>query len=572
MQESNLDLQSIVTPVNPTILEKLLLASKYDSTETNFLVQGYKKGFNIGYQGPLMRQNTAKNIPFKPGVDNKIDMWNKLMKEVKEGRLAGPFNQIPFSNFIQSPIGLVPKSGGKTRLIFHLSFDFPVQEGGKSLNHHTPKDICTVKYNDLDSAVQSCLRTSQQGNTSSAVYMAKSDLMSAFRMLPIMPSQYCWLVMKCEHPITGLIFFFVDKCLPFGASISCAHFQRFSNALKQLVEHLTGRKNSATNYLDDFLFVHTSRDNCNYLVRSFLAICQRINLPVSLEKTEWATNRIVFLGILLEGTTMSLCIPLDKKEKALKMIQFFMDKRKATVKELQVLTGYLNFLTKAIFPGRAFVRRMYSKYSKALGQRGEMKLKHYHHIRLDKEFKFDCEVWRCFLDGPVAQVATRPMVDLSSTLLATQLKFYSDASANEKLGFGAVFNNQWIFSQWPPNFIKDCEPSIAYLELYAFCAAVLTWGFQIKNARVIIFCDNISVVHMINTLTSKCKNCMYLIRLLTLSGLVDNRRVYARHVPGVNNEMADSLSRLPATKVLALCTKIYESPAFTDQQSYLASN
>ena len=45
------------------------------------------------------------------------------MKEVKEGRYAGPFESIPFDSYIQSPIGLVPKDGGKdTRLIFHLSY------------------------------------------------------------------------------------------------------------------------------------------------------------------------------------------------------------------------------------------------------------------------------------------------------------------------------------------------------------------------------------------------------------------------------------------------------------------
>ena len=45
------------------------------------------------------------------------------MKEIAEKRMAGPFEDIPFEHFIQSPIGLVPKDGGKkTRLIFHLSY------------------------------------------------------------------------------------------------------------------------------------------------------------------------------------------------------------------------------------------------------------------------------------------------------------------------------------------------------------------------------------------------------------------------------------------------------------------
>ena len=135
------------------------------------------------------------------------------------------------------------------------------------------------------------------------------------------------------------------------------------------------------------------------------------------------------------------------------------------------------------------------------------------------------------------------MVDLNQTILTTQLNSYSDASANENLGFGAIFNNQWIFGQWEPNYISMLKPSIEYLELYALCAAVLTWGWPLRNTRI-VFCDNLGVVNMINKSSYTCRNYMYLIRLLTLSGLLDNRRVFARHVAGINNSLADSLSRL----------------------------
>ena len=121
----NFDLSSIITPVNADWLEYLLQTTNYDSAETKFLVDGFKQGFDIGYQGPQIRQSRSENIPFTPGVGNHTEMWNKIMKEVEAGRVAGPFNEIPFKNFIQSPIGLVPKKGkSKTRLTFHLSYDF----------------------------------------------------------------------------------------------------------------------------------------------------------------------------------------------------------------------------------------------------------------------------------------------------------------------------------------------------------------------------------------------------------------------------------------------------------------
>ena len=80
------------------------------------------------------------------------------MGEVELGRYAGPYSSPPFDFYVQSPIGLVPKAKDKTRLIFHLSYDFGPEERSKSINHHTPAELCSVRYNDLDHAVKNCLR------------------------------------------------------------------------------------------------------------------------------------------------------------------------------------------------------------------------------------------------------------------------------------------------------------------------------------------------------------------------------------------------------------------------------
>ena len=62
------------------------------------------------------------------------------------------------------------------------------------------------------------------------------------------------------------------------------------------------------------------------------------------------------------------------------------DKKKATVKELQCLCGYLNFIGKAVFPGRTFTRRMYAKFSSVINVTGApknsytYKLKQHHYV------------------------------------------------------------------------------------------------------------------------------------------------------------------------------------------------
>ena len=129
---SNFDLETIVTPLNVKEYSKLLKQSGCCTNETEFLLQGFTQGFDIGYKGPTDRQSKSKNIPFTIG--NKEEMWAKIMKEVKAKRFACPYDEVPFKNYIQSPIGLVHKAGNKTHLIFHLSYTFGEGENQQSLN------------------------------------------------------------------------------------------------------------------------------------------------------------------------------------------------------------------------------------------------------------------------------------------------------------------------------------------------------------------------------------------------------------------------------------------------------
>ena len=148
---SNYDLEKVVTPVNVPKLIGLLKEAEYDASEIDFLEKGFTEGFDIGYEGPQTQQSKADNIPITVGSETQL--WNKLMKEVKLNRVAGPFSEIPFENYIQSPIGLVPKAGSdQTWLIFHLSYDCK-KDGLKSVNFFMPKEKCTIKYKDLDHAV-----------------------------------------------------------------------------------------------------------------------------------------------------------------------------------------------------------------------------------------------------------------------------------------------------------------------------------------------------------------------------------------------------------------------------------
>ena len=172
---------------------------------------------------------------------------------------------------------------------------------------------------------------------------------SAFRNLGIKKSHWPYLVMKAVSPIDGKTYYFVDKCLPFGTSISCAHFQAFSDAIAFIVKSKTNKR--TINYLDDYFFAALNKILCDLQVQTFMDIYKDIQFPVSMEKTFWGTTKLTFLGMLLDTLQQIVAVPDDKVTKAKILIDSILAKKKVTVHKLQSLCSFLNFLGRSVVPG-----------------------------------------------------------------------------------------------------------------------------------------------------------------------------------------------------------------------------
>ena len=102
------------------------------------------------------------------------------MKEVALGRVAGPLPTPSFPNFQVSPIGQVSKNqSDKFRTIFNLSFP---KSGTASINSSISKEDYSLQYITIDNAIQGFLSLGQ------ACYAAKTDIESAFPLIPLRPS------------------------------------------------------------------------------------------------------------------------------------------------------------------------------------------------------------------------------------------------------------------------------------------------------------------------------------------------------------------------------------------------
>ena len=179
------------------------------------------------------------------------------------------------------------------------------------------------------------------------------------------------------------------------------------------------------------------------------------------------------------------------------------------------------FSLKCIVPGRAFTRRLYNYFDSSM--------KPHYHVNLNKEIKSDLTVWSTFLRHPT--VFCRPFMDYTTVLTAEDLDMFTDASG--KIGCGGIFGTMWFYMLWDK----------AFLELFALTIAVRLWVPLLSNRRICLFVDNEILERMVNATSTKCKNCMVLIRMIVMTSLVHNVRVFAKHISTKNNYFADAISR-----------------------------
>ena len=488
----------------------------YNLNKRGYLLNGFINGFSINsFKQPsnAIPQNLVSARQHPEIVAEKIE------KEVKLGRIAGPFVKPPFSKFTISPIGLQPKRNpGEFRLIHHLSYP-----KGSSVNDAIPRDLATVNYASIDDSINAIMTLGK------GCFMAKTDIKNAFRIIPINPNDY---------PLMGLHHkgkFYYDKTLAMGLSSSCSIFESFSTALEWISINKL-EVDWGVHILDDFLFLALTKTKCTQDINRFLDMCNDIAVPIAEEKTVLPTQVITFLGIELDSLQLKARLPQEKLEKCKSLINVFLKKKSVTLRQLQALIGVLNFACSVIVPGRAFLRRMIDL---TIGIKSP-----HHHIKLNSEAKLDLETWLSFLDK--YNGATMFLEGFWTS--SDKLQLYTDASGS--IGFGGMLKESWFYGPWP----DQCKSlHITILELYPIVLAMLIFGSHLSNRCVLFLTDNQAVVHIINKQTSRDKKIMILVRLLVTTCLKYNIHFKSKHVSGKLNIEADALSRLQILKFQTLC-------------------
>ena len=79
-------------------------------------------------------------------------------------------------------------------------------------------------------------------------------------------------------------------------------------------------------------------------------------------------------------------------------------------------------------------------------------------------------------------------------------------------------------------------------ELFAIVMAVHTWGALWQRQKILIHCDNLPVVAIWESGSTRAKETMALVHLLYYCAARYNINICIVHIAGVNNVIADCLS------------------------------
>ena len=328
------------------------------------------------------------------------------------------FISFPFIHLEFLSLGVVPKkTPGEFRLIHHLSYP-----RGSSVNDGIFPEHCSVSYATISDAIQH-IKAAGPG-----CFLAKTDIKNAFRIIPIHSQDHGLLGIRWK----GLYYY--DRCMAMGCSSSCRTFETLSSALEWIAQKKL-KIDHIIHLLDDFLITAPSQTLCQGQLQLFLDLCSYLGIPIAPEKACGPATTLSFAGIELDSVSFEARLPLEKLQKCVATISDFLTRKKVTLKEVQSLTGLLNFACSVVVPGRAFLHRLIDL---TIGIHFP-----YHFIRLTKEVKLDLQLWQSFLTNFNGQTFF-----LENTWSGSdKLQLYTDAAG--ALRFGAVFGGKWCHGKWP---------------------------------------------------------------------------------------------------------------------------
>ena len=467
-----------------------------EDEDKEFLLHGLRYGFSIIDYDKIDQINGSYTKNSVSVFRNRDQVDKRIKEEVAEGNYVLQDSKPT----VVSALSSVPKPNGDIRLIHDLS-----RPKSMSVNDHASVDH--FQYQTLSEAID---------HLSPKCYMAKIDLLNAYRSVGIAESNYAYTGLQWQNN------YFIDTRLPFGARKSPQIFHRLTQAVRRMMAR-RGFK-AIIVYLDDFLVIGDSYLDCLIAYQTLMCLLRSLGFSINYKKLVDPCTKVVFLGIELNTIEGTASLDQSKAKGFFDYIDLVLSKRRISRKELERLTGKLAWASIVLPWGRLHVRPLYNKLTQ---------MKSDTHKCLVRTIADDLHWWHSRI---ISANGTKRLWDFREEIYA-----YTDSSMHAG---GAFCNGDWFYTAWLSDEPHIQSHHINTKELAIIVSAAKRWGPLWGNKRVHIVTDNVCAMWNINNGTSVNRACQSLLRELCDLSLKFNFTITASVIRSQDNFVADAISRL----------------------------
>lgn len=424
----------------------------------------------------------------KAKIDNEVKKYLELSIIEKANHSSGEFvNQI---------FPRLKKSGG-VRIILNL----------KPLNCDV--EFLHFKMENLNSAINLMEKN---------CYMASIDLKDAYYSVNVDEAYRKYLRFTWNDQL------YQFTCLPNGLTSAP---RLFTKLMKPVFSKLRGLGLISVYYLDDTWLMGVTEGDCLDNVEFTFQLLQKTGFLVNSEKSQMIpSQKIQFLGFILNSIDMTVSLPIDKKERIISLCSELLNNSYHTIRFIAKVIGVLVSSLPGVRYGELFYRYLESNKIHALKQSaGNFD----ESMTLGSEAKIELKWW---VDNSLSSY--RPVQTPQYSCVIT-----TDAS---KIGWGAVYDEHSTGGHWT---FQESLAHINILELKAIQFGLSCFLSHLKSTHIRIRTDNSTAVAYINNLGGvKSLKCHSVAKAIWIWALNRDIHLSAEHLPGSENDLADTASRI----------------------------
>lgn len=373
-------LNGVRTQLIPKNWLEMLSYNNVIDPDIHFILDGILNGYNVIDFNSDITSYHGSNYHSCHTDDNLA----KLSALIESELLSGKISRVKERPYCVHSLGVLKKKNStKIRPITDCSL--PEDVSVNSFMHEVCDKFSYITVGDVVSSIL-------EGKCE---YISTVDLASAYRSVPVNTQNRQYFGFKWK----GV--YYVDNFLCFGAKSALYIFSRLTDSI---CRYMRKRNVTCYSYLDDIICISKDFDTGIRDQLLLISVLRNLGFYVAWSKVQSPTRCCTYLGIELDVQNRQMRLPRDRMSRLRKELLFWVGKRKATAKQLEVLLGHLCHCSRIIQGGTLYLHYLFELLREARTKS---------RVKLTHEFHEDLSWWNSFAD----HYNYSPMCDFKSSVV-----------------------------------------------------------------------------------------------------------------------------------------------------------